>query len=139
MAIASEKKVGQGVTWSWAGGTIGQIKTLTPPALQISSDVDVTDLDSTFIAYLPSKPYEVGEFTIEYYSTPGATAVDVVFDAAIKAYTVAACVITFANLTTSKTWTFSGYIKSLSPAAIDGKTAMTRTVVIKPTTTITEA
>lgn len=137
MAITQEKKIGQGVTWTWATTTIGQVKTMTPPALTIPSDVDVTDLDDTFINYLPSRPYEVGDFQIEYFSTPGAD-IDAAFDTAIKAYTVGAVTIVYANLTTSKTWSFSGYIKSLSPGAFDGKTAVSRTITIKPTTAVTE-
>ncbi len=139
MAIASEKKVGQGVTWSWAAGTIGQITSMTAPALLTPSKVDVTDLDSTVETSLPSKPHGVGEFSLDILATPGSTTCDTILDAAVKAQTVAANVITWANLTTSKTWTFSGYIVSKTPQAHDGKTAIKFTVVIQPTTTITEA
>jgi hypothetical protein len=139
MAIANEKKLGQSVTWSWAGQTVGQITNMTPPALITPSKVDVTDLDSTVETTLPSKPHGVGEMTLEILATPGATATDVVFDAAVKAQTIATNVITWANLTTSKTWTFSGYIVSKTPQPHDGKTAIKYTLVIQPTTTITEA
>ncbi len=139
MAVAQEKKLGQGVTWSWAGQVVGQITSMTPPALLTPTKVDVTDLDSSVETSLPSKPHGTGEMSMDILATPGATIGDTVFDAAIKAQTIAANVITWANLTTSKTWTFSGYIVSKTPQPHDGKTAIKYTLVIQPTTTITEA
>lgn len=136
MAIAQEKKVAHGLTLTVAGTTIGQIVNIKPPPLTISNDVDVTTLDSTFEQFLASRPYNVGEFQFEYIWTPGAD-VDEALDAALIAYTTVACVITYANLTTSKTWTFSGYIKGLDTSPMNGKTAMPRTVGIRTTTAIT--
>lgn len=136
MAIAQEKKVAHGLTLTVAGTTIGQIINIKPPPLTISNDVDATTLDSTFEQFLASRPYNVGEFQFEYIWTPGAD-VDEALDTALIAYTSVACVITYANLTTSKTWTFSGYIKGLDTSPMSGKTTMPRTVTIKPTTAIT--
>ena len=138
MAIAQEKKVAHGITLTIAGTSVLQIIDITPPTISISSDVDATTLDSTFETFLPSRPYNIGEFTINYIWTPGAD-VDEAQDTALIAYTTVACVITYANLTTSKTWTFSGYIKSLSPPALNGKGVMQRSLVLRPTTAITRA
>lgn len=136
MAIAQEKKVAQGITWSWAGTTVTQVIDITPPALTISTDVDATTLDSTFEQFLPSRPYNTGELKLNYIWTPGADT-DEILDAAAIAYTAGANVITYANLTTSKTWTFTGYIKNIGPPALNGKTVMNREVTIKLTTAIT--
>jgi len=136
MAIAQEKKVAQGITWSWAATTVTQVIDISPPTLAISSDVDTTTLDSTFEQFLPSRPYNTGELTLNYIWTPGADT-DEILDAALIAYTTASNIITFANLTSSKTWTFTGYIKNLAPPALNGKTVMNRAVTIKLTTAIT--
>lgn len=136
MAIAQEKKIAHGITWSWNAGAVSQIIDITPPSLTIPTDVDATTLDSTIEQFLASRPYNTGELGLNYVWTPGAD-VDEILDAALAAYTIAANVITYANLTSSKTWTFSGYIKSLAPPALNGKTVMNRAVVIKLTTAIT--
>ncbi len=136
MAIAQEKKVAHGITLTLGAVTIGQIIDITPPTLSISTDVDATTLDSTFEQFLPSRPYNVGELTLNIIWTPGAD-VDEALDAALIAYTSTAAVITFANLTNSKTWTASGYYKSIGPPALNGKTVMNRALVLKLTTAIT--
>ena len=71
MAIAQEKKVAHGITLTLGAVTIGQIIDITPPTLSISTDVDVTTLDSTFEQFLPSRPYNVGEITLNIIWTPG--------------------------------------------------------------------
>ena len=136
MAIAQEKKVAHGITLTLGAVTIGQIIDITPPTLSISTDVDVTTLDSTFEQFLPSRPYNVGEITLNIIWTPGGD-VDEALDTALIAYTSTAAVITFANLTTSKTWTASGYYKSIGPPALNGKTVMNRAITLKLTTAIT--
>ncbi len=136
MAIAQEKKVAQGLTLSIAAVSCGQIIDITPPALSISSDVDVTTLDSTFEQFEASRPYNTGELQFNIIWTPGAD-VDEAHDAALIAYTKVACVITYANLTTSKTWTFTGYLKNIGPPALNGKTVMNRAYTLKLTTAIT--
>lgn len=134
MAVAQEKKTGQGTTYSYAAAVVGQVKTITLGGTAVSK-VDVTDLDSTIVAYIAGKPKEVKETTIEFFWTPGADK-DETIDTALQAYTVGTHVVVFASLTTSKTATWSGFFTDFTPAALSGKEGITRTVTICPTSVI---
>lgn len=140
MAISQTKVIGQGVLYALNATTIGQVKSITPMPENFD-EVDATDLDDTIVTKLPSSPVNLGDVTIEMYWTPNADN-DAAINTAMRARSqTASHVITYNNLVsaTSKTHTFTGWIKSLTPGVIDGKTAMTRTIVITPNSTITES
>ena len=134
MTIA--KHIGHGTTLSIGGTPIAQVKTVTPPGIS-REEVDTTTLDSTVEDSLPSDPRNMGELQLHLVWHPGDTNHELL-DTAFNARTISVYVLTYPS-SVGKADTFSGYIKSLTPTALEGKNHLGRDVVIKLTTAIVRA
>lgn len=135
--MAQSKNLGHGVTFARVTGgptTIGQIRSITPPG-DSREKIEVTDLDDTLVAYLPSLPPDRGEVAIEYYWTPDET-VDALMDTDFNANTTASWKIVYPS-PISRTHTFSAFIINLTPAPVVSREGITRTVTFVLTSAIT--
>lgn len=137
MAVAQSKTIGQTTSYTGNATLMGQVLRITPPAESFEK-VEVTDLDDTLVAFIPSSPIQVGEVSIEVLWTPNADA-DAVIDTALRARSIVTHIITYNGLTVSanKIHTFSGFYLSVTPSVVEGKVPLTRTFVIVPTTVVT--
>lgn len=135
--MAQSKNIGHGVTFARVTGgptTIGQIRSVTPPGAS-REKIDATDLDDTLMTYVPSSPPDQGEVTIEYFWTPDDT-VDNLMDTDFAANTTASWKIVYPS-PISKTATFSAFIINLTPAAVQSRDVITRSVTFVLTSAIT--
>lgn len=132
--MAAEKKIGHGTILKQGSTTLSQIRNITPPG-GTREEVPATTFDSTVEETLPADPENCGELQFEQIWTKGETDHDLI-DTAFNARTIDAYSIVY-PWSTAKTATFSGWVKSMSPATLQSKEVMARTVVIKLTTTIT--
>lgn len=105
---------------------------LTPPGIEVE-EIDGTLLDSTLEDMAPGID-KATEFSFEEYYDPGSGSDSVLTLAASNA--TAKWKITYPDTHTD---TFSGYIKTLSPAQATKSEYLKRTVTVRRTTAITRA
>lgn len=113
---------------------LAQVKSVTPPPPS-REEVDTTTLDSTVEDSLPSDPRNMGEVQLHLVWHPGDTNHEIL-DTAMNSRTNAAWKLTYPTSVAFKD-VFSGYVKSLTPTALEGKNHIGRDVVIKLTSAIT--
>jgi len=133
--MAKEKKIGHGISIKLGSTTITQIRNLTPASIS-REDVDATTLDDTVGYNLPSDPEDPGEVSFDELWTSGDTNSELI-DTDFNARTIATWSIVFSSWTQSRTASFSAWVKSISPAQVSGRDAMSRTIVLRLTTVIT--
>lgn len=135
--MAQSKNIAHGIQLSrvTAGPTqITFIRAIKPPAVS-REDVNATDLDSTVDYNIPSDPEDPGEVEIDMYWTSGDTN-DELLDTDFNAKTIASWKIVYPSPIT-RTATFSAWVKSLSPARMESRDVVIRTIVFRLTTAIT--
>lgn len=132
--MAVEKKIGHGATLSIAGTPIQQIRDIQPATFS-REDVDATTLDDGVQYNLPSDPEDPGEVTFTIVWTQGQTN-HALLDTDFNARTIASYAITF-PWTTTRTATFSAWIKSTAPSALRGNEVMALTVTLRLVSAIT--
>jgi hypothetical protein len=133
--MAQSKNIAHGiVTLARSGTAITFVRSIQPPSFT-REEVDATTLDSTVAYHIPGDPEDPGEVTIEMVWTPGDTN-DELFDTDFNAETITSWTITYGSPIT-RVATFSGWVKSLSPAQYESRTLITRTIVLRLTTAIT--
>ncbi len=133
--MAKEKKIGHGISIKLGSTTITQVRNLQPAAIS-REDVDATTLEDTVQYNLPSDPEDPGEVSFEELWQSGDTNSELI-NTDFEARTIATWSIVFSTWTVSRTATFSAWVKSISPAAAAGTTALSRTITLRLTTTIT--
>lgn len=134
--MALQKRIGHGATLSQGATAIGQLRNITLPAFS-RDEVDTTTLDSTVGETLPADPENVGEVSFEMLWTSGDSAHELL-DTDFAARTVSSYSISV-PLSTPRVATFSAWVKSMTPAPLDSKSPIMRTVVLKLTTIISWA
>ena len=132
--MAQSKNIGHGTLFKRGATTITALRSITPPSLT-REDVDATDLADGVQYNIPSDPEDPGEVTLEMFWTSGDTN-DELLDTDFHARTITAWSIVYAS-PISRTATFSGWVKSLSPATVVSRDVIVRTIVIRLTTAIT--
>lgn len=127
--MAVQKKIGHGITITLGGTTLSQIRNIRW-VTQSREEVEATTLDDGVEYMLPSDPENVGEVSFEQIWTSGEANHELI-ETDFDARTIGTWTIVFNTWTTTRTATFTGWVKSHGDVQIDGKTVLFRTVVIK--------
>jgi len=130
----SDKTIGHGTVYKIGSTAIARVRSITPPT-QSRDEADGTTLDSLVKDKIPGDPPDAGEVVLDLVWKPGETN-DEVLDTAYKSKTIDTHSIVYPTAV-GKTDTFSGWIKSLTPAPIESATVLSRQVTIVLTTAIT--
>lgn len=133
------KRLGHKAVVKLDGTAIACLRNFTPPA-KTREEVEATCFGDAIENYLDSDPPDVGMLSMELVWEPGDTnseLLDTLFDATDPADREGAFTIEWTMFSPLVTDAFSGRILNLTPAQVESKTLMTRSVEIRLTTAIT--
>ncbi len=135
------KRLGHKIVFKLDGTAIACIRNLTPPE-KSRDEVDTTCIDDDLQEYLDTDPPNQGMLKLDLVWEPGDTnseLLDTLFDEADPAEREGAFEIDWTMFSPLPTDAFSGRILKLTPATVESKSVISRTVEIRLTTKITRS
>lgn len=130
------KRLGHKIVIKLDGTAIGCLRKVTPPE-KSREEVDVTCLGDAIMEYMDSDPPDQGILKLDVVWEPGDTnseLIDTLFDNADADSREGAFVIEYTMFSPLVTDTFSGRILKVTPADVESKAMIARTLEVRLTT-----
>ncbi len=135
MTISAEKKLGHNTVFKQSTTAIAQCTRIKIPGYD-HGEVEVTTLDSTIKDFIPEDPVEITECTVDGIWVSGLASQELL-QTAVTAKTNDTYNIVVSSWTTSRTFTFTGYVTMTDPQDVQSKNPMSISFRIRPTSVVT--
>jgi hypothetical protein len=135
MTISAEKKLGHNTLFKQSTTPIVQCTRIKIPGYN-HGEVEVTTLDSTIKDFIPEDPPEITECTVDGIWVSGLASQELAANVG-RSEVERHLFIVVQSWTTSRTFTFTGYVTMTDPQDIQSKNPMSISFRIRPTSVVT--